>query len=868
MIGLLLCAWRLAKGHVTGHPLRTVLTLVGVSLGVAAPVGLQSANRVVLESFQEAVLEVAGGARLEVVSDTGNFAEDIIAPLRGIPEVVAAVPVLQEGLRHPLSGLAFSVLALDLLELEQIKPVRMRDDRLDSSSPRWFETDTVLLGRRLADRLGAQSGRELDLIAGIEPRRLVVAGILEGTSRGSSVWDDLAVMDIAVAQELFGRVGEVDRIELLVGAEQSLENIQRKVEALLPPSLHARRPAQRGEQVDAMIQAFRLNLLMLSLVGLLVGGFLIYNTLSFSVAQHRREIGILRAIGMTEPALAGLFLVEGAMFGMVGGVLGSILGLALADRLVLLVGRTVTDLYVAVSPGTNIAVDALPLFVRGLLLGTGFSLLGALGPSIEAARTEVVQALSAGGYDSARAIRISRHLWGGLALLGASAALSIVPPVGTVPVGGYLSVLLLLIGFSFLAPLLIHACAGKSLFGGLDRWKTRPRAVLPFLAVQTAGRSPGRNGVTVSALMIGLAIMVGVVLMIQSFRKTVEVWVDQTVVADLIVAPGGWPYAGHEGGRDVLIPRAWADRIAQTPGVEAVDTYRDLRIELAGRPRSIVARDLALHAQRSRYLFTSGDSDAILRQAIARRGVVISEVLATALHLNDGDEIVLPTPAGEQTVPVTGVFYDYATDGGKIVMDRSLFREFWGEGGATVVPVYLDPDADPEAVKRRLEAQFPGFNRSSPIFTVIKNAELRREILAIFDRTFALTYVLEVIAVLVGVLGIVNTLLTAVLERQREFATLRAMGAGDGQVTGLVLWEALYLGMIGAILGVASGLCLALLLVRVINKQSFGWTVQLLVSFPVLAQAVALAMGAALVAGYWPARWVSRQVPAEGLRYE
>lgn len=868
MIGLLLCAWRLAKGHVAGHPLRTILTLVGVSLGVAAPVGLQSANRVVLESFQDAVLEVAGGARLEVVSDRGSLAEDIIVPLRGIPEVAAAVPVLQEGLRHPSSGLAFSVLALDLLELERIKPVRVRDDRLDSSSLRWFESDAVLLGRRLAERLGAQPGRDLDVIAGVEPRRLTVAGILEGTSRGSSVWDDLAVMDIAEAQELFGRVGEVDRIELLVGAEQSLETVQRKVEALLPPSLHARRPAQRGEQVDAMIQAFRLNLLMLSLVGLLVGGFLIYNTLSFSVAQHRREIGILRAIGMTEPALAGLFLIEGALFGMVGGTLGSLLGLALADRLVLLVGRTVTDLYVAVSPGTNIAVDALPLFMRGLILGTGFSLLGALGPSIEAARTKVVQALSAGGYDSARPIRPARHGSIGLMLLSASALLSMVPPIGMIPVGGYLSVLLLLIGFSFLAPLLIHACAGRSLFGGPHRWKTHPRAMLPFLAVQTAGRSPGRNGVTVSALMIGLAIMVGVVLMIQSFRKTVEVWIDQTVVADLIVAPGGWPYAGHEGGRDLVIPRAWADRIAQTPGVEAVDTYRDLRIELAGRLRSIVARDLALHAQRSRYLLVHGESKAVLREAVARRGVVISEVLATALHLDDGDEIVLPTPAGEQTFPVMGVFYDYATDGGKIVMDRALFEEFWGEGGATVVPVYLEPGADPEAVARRLEAQFLGLSRATPIFTVIKNAELRREILAIFDRTFALTYVLEVIAVLVGMLGIVNTLLTSVLERQREFATLRAMGAGDGQVTGLVLWEALYLGVIGAVLGVASGLCLALLLVRVINKQSFGWTVQLTVSFPVLAQAVALAMGAALIAGYWPARWVSRQVPAEGLRYE
>ena len=312
------------------------------------------------------------------------------------------------------------------------------------------------------------------------------------------------------------------------------------------------------------------------------------------------------------------------------------------------------------------------------------------------------------------------------------------------------------------------------------------------------------------------------------------------------------------------MPLVWRERVAAVPGVEAVDTYRDVAVEIDGRPVSLVSRDLRLHAERSRYLFLEGDSTERLNRAVSEQGVVVSEVLAGRLGLDAGGTLTLMTPAGARAFPVTGVFYDYATDGGKLVMDRSLYRSLWDDDTTTAIAIYLTPGADAGDVRRRVDESMGQVGQA----VTISNAEIRKEILAIFDRTFRVTYALEFIAVAIALLGIVNTLLTSVLERQRELATLRAIGASAGQIRRLVLWEGLCLGALGACLGAAGGVALSVLLIYVVNKQSFGWTIHF--HFPVwlVLEGVVLAVGAALAASYLPALWAARQPVVEGLRYE
>jgi putative ABC transport system permease protein len=308
--------------------------------------------------------------------------------------------------------------------------------------------------------------------------------------------------------------------------------------------------------------------------------------------------------------------------------------------------------------------------------------------------------------------------------------------------------------------------------------------------------------------------------------------------------------------------------LAAIPAVEAVDAYRDVRVEVEGQRVALVSRDLRLHAARSRYLVRRGNSAELLIRAADTGGLLASEVLATRLGVREGDALTVTTPEGKRAFPVVAVFYDYATDGGKLVMDRALYHALWHDELVTVYPLYVKEGAGVDRVKADVAAALQLRHPDAQPPLLISNAELRRDILDIFDRTFLLTYVLEAIAVIIAMLGIVNTLVTSVLERRREFATLRAIGASAAQIRQLVLWEAAYLGAVGIGLGVAGGGLLAVLLIKVINKQSFGWTIQMIVPFGAVLQAIGFAAAATLVAGYFPARWAARQPVVEGLREE
>ena len=603
------------------------------------------------------------------------------------------------------------------------------------------------------------------------------------------------------------------------------------------------------------------------MVGLFVGMFLVYNAVGFSVVQYRREIGILRAIGMFRRHIALLFLGEAMIAGTIGGCLGSVLGSGLAHWLVGLERETVSELYGIATIGE--LPFTLPGLLGGCFLGMALSVIGALGPCLEASRTAPALAIAPGQYETTR----HHHgRWTLLAagVLGLAALLSLPGPLNGIPVFGYAAAFCVLLGCTLLSPLGIHLLSRTAL--RMPDFDVVHRTFEPDfnpgsmtrLAVDQIARSSGRNSVTLSAFLVGIAIVVGVGVMIESFRDTVERWIDQTFLADLVVTP-------HEGGLKVdpgqnvfRISPEMVRRAGAVPGVAAVDPYREVRIQVGFTEASLVARDLALHAERSQYLFVDGDSSRRLRQALEEHGVVISEVLAQRLQVNVGDILSLPTGAGQKDFPVAGVFYDYTTDGGKIVLDRSLYERWWGDRTATLLAVYLEPNANDQRVRGDLKQ---AFGPLLPV-SIISNTELRDHILEIFDRTFRLTYGLEIVTVIVGLLGIINTLLTAVVERQREFATFRAIGGSRRQVQGLVVRESLCLGTLGFVLGLLGGILLAGLLISVINKQAFGWTIHMTIPVKTLLEAGLVAVGTGLLAGYLPARWATRGTIADGLRYE
>jgi putative ABC transport system permease protein len=862
----------LIRAHALQRPYRALLSIAGVALGVLASVGIGTANMQVLRSFEQGVTTVAGPATLEIAGHDLGVDESAITAVRAIEGVMSAAPVIEESVvvaQGDPRGQALQILGLDLLAEVGMRGFEIPQANTEVALEALLAPDALYLGRQVAADWKLGVGSIVEVTAGGRLVRLRVVGLIHNQAARSSLWDRLAIMDIAAAQLLFQSIGRLDRIELVTTPDRPLDDIVASLRAVLPPHLVVQRPAQRTKQVENMVWAFQLNLSVMSWVGLLVGMFLIYNTIAFAVAQRRREIGIYRALGMTERRVAGLFLVEAGLLGLLGGLLGGFGGVWLARILVSLVSRTITDLYAPVaSGGLTLSMDMLAFMAvaKGVLLGTVVSMVGALGPSVEAGRTVTVRALAPGDYESTHQLRAGLCGWISLVLLVVAGLCSLMGPVGDLPFFGYLATICLLGALSSLAPLCVQAL-------GMRRPRQESKTMmlggrLRLIAADQAARHPGRNAVTVSALMVGLSIMIGVAVMVRSFRDTVEIWVDETVMADLIVAPQSWLQGKQAGQASRALPGTWRSTLSAIDGIAAVDTLREVYVDVAGQPVALVSRDLRLHAQRSRYLMLHGDSSAVLQRAAETGGVLLSEVLANRLRLHDGDKVSITTPAGPTAASVEGIFYDYATDGGKIVMDRTWYQRQWHDDRVTVFSIYLAAGADAEHVRQSVMTHVVGLDGVTVPPLVIRNHELRQEILEIFDRSFLLTYVLEAIAVLVAILGIVNTLVTAVLERRREFATLRALGASTRQVERLVLWEAAYLGLIGAVLGVVGGLLLALVLIHVINKQSFGWTIQMTVPGGVILQAVGIALTAALVAGYWPARWAARQPVVEGLREE
>jgi putative ABC transport system permease protein len=864
---------RLGWAHLATRPGRTLLTLIGVGLGVAATIAVQRANLDVLSSFERAVLTVAGPTAVEIDGGETGIDERLIAAVRRIAGVVSAAPVLAQTAllsESRSSRRAIQVLGLDLLAEADARGFRLMNDGAAEQLDRLLAPDSLYVGKRAAADWSVSVGSRVDFVIGSRRATLRIVGLIEDRQGAESSWDHLAIMDIAAAQVLFGLVGRLDRIDIVTRPGVAADDVIAAVREVVPAHLTVERPRRRTQQVEDMVRAFRLNLMVLSWVGLLVGMFLIYNTMSFAIAQRRREIGIYRAIGMTQIRVTGLFLAEAAVLGIAGGMLGSTAGLLLAGTLTGLVSRTISDLYAPVGSGVAglTGMEGLMgMLVEGAAVGCCVSLLGALGPSLDAGRTAAVRALAPGDYEASRQLRSRTLGAAGSALLFIAAALSFAAPVRGLPLPGYAATFCLLAGLSCLAPICVTR--GRRNISAISAGEIHTaQEAMRTIAIEHAARNPGRNGVTVSALMVGLAIMIGVVIMVRSFRHTVELWIDDTVMADLIVSPPTWLRGEATGSVGRTLPDAWAESLAAIPGVAAVDAYRDVKALVNGRRVAVVSRDLVLHAARSRYLVRSGDSRTSLTQAAKHGRVLVSEVLAHRLGLREGESLKIATPEGVHSFPIEAVFYDYATDGGKVVMDRTLYRSLWHDDLVTVFPIYLQPHSDLSVVRKRISsALLPDGDHTIPPL-VISNGELRKEILEIFDRTFLMTYVLEAIAVIIAMLGIINTLVTSVLERGREFGILRAIGGSAAQIRHLVLWEAAYLGLIGIALGLLGGAALSVLLVEVINKQSFGWTIQMIVPIGALLQAVCLAAAATLVAGYFPARWAARRPIADALRDE
>lgn len=823
--------------HLRRQPLQIILSVTGIALGVAVVLAVELANHSALRAFELSEQAVSGAATHRIRSAGAGIDEDFYRRLRVEYGFRQAAPRIIGSVRDG-DGLGLQVLGIDpLASLGMGAPGA--GPRLDAGTL-IGTPGAVLTTAATARHLGVTPGQHFTVFAAGRPYRLRLTGLVQGDAMLSAGLRQTLVMDIATAQRLLQRRGRLDRIDLKLDTAA-----RRRLAALLPPSLLLQSSAARGDALAQMTRAFRLNLTALSLLAVLIGGFLIYNTQTLFVLARRETLAVWRTLGVTRARLLAQVLTEAAWLASAGCLIGVGAGIALSALLLELVTRSINDLYFSLQVASlHVAPGAV---LRACLLGMTAALVASAMPALEAARVAPRLALARSQVEQAARRLRGIGLLAGLALGGAAAAILVLS--GRSVSAGFAALFCAVVGFACLAPtglkLLTRGAAPllARAFGWMGLWSARN-----VLATMS------RTQVAVTALAVALAASVGVAVMIQSFRLSVEQWLDSYLRADVYIS---WP-----GDSQAAIDPALVARLRAQPAVAAVSTGRWRQLPGQSEPTTLFVLDTHGDAfERFQFL---GRRAAAVWPAFKRGAVIVSESYAWARRLAPGDTLALPTARGSRTFSVAGVFRDYGSDRGRVVMYRATYDRYWDAAGFSSLSVYLHDGADSAAFLTHIEQ---GALRGSGL-RARSDQRIRALSLAVFDRTFTVTEVLRLLTVIVAGIGVLGALVAIQLDRTREFAVLRACGLTRRELSGMMLLEGGIIGSVGAVLALPLGLLLAALLVFIINKRSFGWSMQFSVPWeqPLLTLAIGLAAG--VVAALYPAWRMNRLPLLRSLRHE
>lgn len=841
---LWLASWR----HMLRHPWQLALAVLGVALGIAVVVAVDLANEAARHSFKLSTDQVAGRATHQIVASGQGIPEDFYRQLRVELGVHESAPVVEGDVALATApGRTFRLLGLDILAERPLRGGMMARNAGNFDPAALFsDPSAVIVPKDLAEELRLVQGSELELLAGPGTALARVIGVADAGAADAEL-RGLLLADVGAAQALLGRVGFLTRIDLVLNEEDAdtVDTVRRH----LPPGTRLERSETRNRSVAQLSDSFHLNLTAMSLLAMLVGLFLIYNTMTFSVIQRRDLLGRLRALGVGRREIFAVVTLEALLLGLAGTALGLTLGIVLGGGLLDLVARTIDDLYYTL-PLRQFHLAPLSL-LKGLVLGTVATLAAACFPAWEAAATEPGAVLRRSDLET----RIRRRL-PLLTLLGAlfllAGALVLLVPGGGL-LFGFAALFILVMGCALLVP-----PAVRILGRGLELLCSHLPGAIPRMASRDVSRHLSRTGVAVAALTVAVSSAVGVGLMVNSFRSSVTTWLESVLNADLYLAP----VSIVTGDDSVFLRPEVIEALAQISEIKDLSLYQGADVTVAGRISRLLAIDLSEQSRRG-YRFLSGNAEPIWGLFETTRSVLISEPMAYHHGLKVGDPLTLATMEGQIAFGVAGIFRDYGSEHGRVFIRRELYQRYWQDERIRTAALFTD-SVDLEELVRRIEEE------TGPLqpLSLSPSRDIRERSLEIFDRTFLITGVLRVLAVVVAFVGVLSALLAMLMERSREFAILRANGVTPWEILFLLSLESGFLGLTAGVLAIPTGLLLANVLVHVINQRAFGWTMALTVDPLILMQALVLALLAALMAGLYPAWRAARSRPAANLRID
>ena len=819
------------------HPWQLGLAIAGISLGVGVYVGVSLANDSAARAFDVTAAEVRGPVTHRLLPLGDGLDERLYGELVLRAAAVKAAPIVQaevriagrERLRVPLLGLD-PILGETAFRMAGVAPARGADFARLVAEP-----NAVLLPEDLAGELDLKAGDSTTLTIGDREATVHVLGFV--ARGGADVQSEPPIVaDIATAQELRGTLGRIDRIDLELTEAQA-----RELETAMPSGTVLVAAENEDSAFRELTTAFRTNLTALGLLALVVGMFLIYGTMAFAILQRTQTLGILRTLGVSRTEILQTILWETAGIAAIATALGLVLGHLLAIGLVGLVLQTIGDLSFNAAVG---AVEPTPwIYVQGAGLGIVATLVAALKPALDAARIAPAAALRRAVIERRAHVAARRAAILALPLLAASALILAFGPADLS--AAFAGLFGILAAGALLTPL-----ATIALMGALDRVLSRRAGIPVTLAVRGVSASLSRTGVATAALAVAVATVNGVGLMIASFRASLDDWLGTTLTADIYLST-----TEDDGLLSALVA---SGALAELPGVDGLTLTRSRVVPTA--QGEVAIRAVRPGARGWGLTLVAGDGEAAFAALADGTGVIASERLLFSSGLRVGDELDLPTPAGVRRSLVVAAFRDFNTGVPAVVISLDAYRRDWRDDVLTGVGVDLAGDADEADVEAAVRSLV------GPTVRLRSSVRLKDLSLAVFDRTFKVTEVLRVLAGIVAFLGILSALLAIELERARELSVLRTLGFTPGGLGATLLTQTGLLGLAAGLAAVPIGTALALLLVHVINRRSFGWTMDFVLTPQALAAGVSLAVVAALLAGIYPAWRASRVELGAALR--
>jgi putative ABC transport system permease protein len=797
----------------SAHPLRSFIQVFSLALGIALGLAVHVIHESALSAFTSGVRQFSGTADRTIRGPKEGFDLSVVDSLLTQGGLSAVSPLIEMDVA--IDGLAKPVkwLGIDFMRAAGVTPQFVgQSEAVDD----FFDTQSVFLSPALLAQLQLSTGDAVYTLHGNSKLRWRIAGTLPQSAAGQL----LAVSDIAAAQWRFDLGERIHRID--IKADNGVSNAQ--LDALLKPHLTALvyldNPDDAGSRGAAVSRAYRVNLSILALVALLTGGFLVFSTQALAVVQRRRQWALMNALGASPHLIMSQILTESALTGAVGSVAGVLTGLGLAHFILQTVGA---DLGAGIFQGGHQALAVNAVQIAGFLaLGIGCSMLGAWWPAREASRTPGVTALKSGTEEQALVI-IKQPIWG-LAGLALTPFCLLIPPVQQIPIGGYAAIACGLFGGIACMP---------ALLGWLSRPPDFPHTIKDLAALKLA-HSPGQTGIALSGIVASFSLVVAMAIMVDSFRHSLQDWLDQILPAPL--------YMRVQAGDTVSLDAKLRDQLSTVAGVAKAEYWMATPVVISAdrNPPALVARPLDTQAIEQRLPLTD---PPLTQWAPDHVPVWVSEPMVSLYGWTQGSTHTLPLPGFEHTaVQVAGIWRDYSRQQGAIVINQSDYQRITGDFRTTDAAFWNTASVSAAALTENLRAALADQPWGTRV-EFVQSDFIRNISLQIFDRSFLVTYLLEAAAILIGLLGIATTFAATALSRKREFAALMAMGARKSELLRLLLGESLRVAAIGTAAGLALGAVFAAILVKIINPQSFHWSMDL--HWPVL---LLLGLGSVLMA--------------------